>query len=202
MRGRGVSLAPTRTWPRIPKGFRPPAQGCEARATLGNRRPRRQPQRGCGSIPGLSQLHDKCLKSALVQEKWIVVIGGDHEVKADDRQIEVEFSVTFGRNPVGVETLGFPIPRVARASQPWALGRNPFGISSRICPNSRVGHPAQRSSLTNSRDLGASSAGPGGKMPTLNGSQDGRRYSLLREAPAQKRHVTLAYTARSTSVRR
>src|SRR5258706_1087588 len=32
----------------IPKGLRPPAQGCEARATLGNRRyPPSQPRRGC-----------------------------------------------------------------------------------------------------------------------------------------------------------
>ena len=36
---------------RIPTGFRLKAQGCEARATLGERRPEfRQPQRGCGWI--------------------------------------------------------------------------------------------------------------------------------------------------------
>ena len=33
-----------------------------------------------------------------------------------------------GRNPVGVETITGIAPRVARASQPGALGRNPFGI--------------------------------------------------------------------------
>ena len=32
---------------RIPKGFRPPAQGCEERATLGHRGQSSQPQRGC-----------------------------------------------------------------------------------------------------------------------------------------------------------
>ena len=34
---------------RIPKGFRPKAQGCEERATLGSVSQDRQPQRGCGS---------------------------------------------------------------------------------------------------------------------------------------------------------
>src|SRR5438034_7276638 len=33
----------------IPKGLRPPAQGCEERATLGHRPTRHQPQRGCGN---------------------------------------------------------------------------------------------------------------------------------------------------------
>src|SRR5258706_291399 len=33
-----------------------------------------------------------------------------------------------GHNPVGVDSLFVPSPRVARSSQPWALVRNPFGI--------------------------------------------------------------------------
>ena len=33
--------------PPIPKGLRPKAQGCEERATLGNRLAKQQPQRGC-----------------------------------------------------------------------------------------------------------------------------------------------------------
>ena len=33
-----------------------------------------------------------------------------------------------GRNPVGVGNFCGCFPRVARASQPWALRRNPFGI--------------------------------------------------------------------------
>ena len=33
----------------IPKGLRPPAQGCEKRATLGHRPIKHQPQRGCGN---------------------------------------------------------------------------------------------------------------------------------------------------------
>ena len=37
------------------------------------------------------------------------------------------------RNSVGVETLSERFPRVARASQPWALGCNPVGIVVR-CP--------------------------------------------------------------------
>src|SRR6185312_16387138 len=35
---------------RIPKGFRPKAQGCEERATLGMRGKNSQPQRGCGHV--------------------------------------------------------------------------------------------------------------------------------------------------------
>ena len=37
--------------------------------------------------------------------------------------------------------------------------------------------PARRDWRASSRNLGISSAGPGGKMRALNGSQDGRRYS-------------------------
>ena len=33
-----------------------------------------------------------------------------------------------GHNPVGVGKLSRRLPRVARASQPWALCRNPVGI--------------------------------------------------------------------------
>jgi hypothetical protein len=44
----------------------------------------------------------------------------------NDRDIS---SFYFGRNPVGVVTLLGHLPRVARASQPWAIWRNPFGIS-------------------------------------------------------------------------
>ena len=38
-------------------------------------------------------------------------------------------------------------------------------------------HPARRAWRTSARELGTSSAGPGGKMRALNGSQDGCRYS-------------------------
>ena len=33
-----------------------------------------------------------------------------------------------GRNRVAVVVVFMRLPRVARASQPWALGRNPLGI--------------------------------------------------------------------------
>ena len=138
-RSGGTRAVRTRTWPRIPTGFRPKAQGCEARATLGNRRSRRQPQRGCASIPTCSQIRAQGFTNSRVSKKWTAVLGGDDEVKADDRQrLEQWFPVTLGRNPVGVVMLGVTLPRVARASQPWALGQNPFGISSRKCPNSRA----------------------------------------------------------------
>ena len=54
---RGMREVPTRPWPGIPTGFRPKAQGCEERATLGNRRARTKPQRGCASIPSFAQIH-------------------------------------------------------------------------------------------------------------------------------------------------
>ena len=171
-------------WPDIPTGFRLKAQGCEARATLGNRRQRAQPQRGCVSIlllqplvgdalkffdplglgnraaktrqqvnvlfhsptedgraiepfGNLSQICVQALKNLLVPKKWTAVFGGEDELNINDRKrLWHRISFMFGRNPVGVVTSGFHLPRVARFSQPWALGRNPFGISSRICPNS------------------------------------------------------------------
>jgi hypothetical protein len=40
-----------------------------------------------------------------------------------------------GRNPVGVVIFFVPLPRIARASQPWALGRNPVGnLAGQACP--------------------------------------------------------------------
>src|SRR6266496_731715 len=39
------------------------------------------------------------------------------------------------RNPFGVGFLLARFPKVARASQPWALRRNPFGIHSRNLRN-------------------------------------------------------------------
>src|SRR5687767_2327037 len=46
----------------------------------------------------------------------------------------VSASAGAGRNPVGVVLFFDSTPRVARASQPWALGRNPVGIlASRGC---------------------------------------------------------------------
>ena len=34
----------------------------------------------------------------------------------------------ISHNPVGIETVAHRTPKVARASQPWALGQNPVGI--------------------------------------------------------------------------
>ena len=42
-----VTAVAQRVHPRIPKGFRPKAQGCDAGATLGNVGLKSQPQRGC-----------------------------------------------------------------------------------------------------------------------------------------------------------
>src|SRR5207247_6492795 len=78
----------------IPKGLRPPAQGCEERATLGHRPTRDQPQRGCGN------------------------------------SLFVWRSCDVGRNPVGVVICFRRSPRVARASQSWAMGRSLIGADS------------------------------------------------------------------------
>ena len=37
-----------------------------------------------------------------------------------------------GHNPVGVGSSWVRIPRVARASQPWAGGRNPVGVGNGV----------------------------------------------------------------------
>jgi len=45
----------------IPKGFRLKAQGCEERATLGNRAKNQQPQRGCGHFASRCTTFRHCL---------------------------------------------------------------------------------------------------------------------------------------------
>ncbi len=64
---------------------------------------------------------------------------------------EVESLRLKGRNPIGVVGHSAIPPRVARSSQPWALGRNPFGIGK--CPRARY---VDRSGLR----LGLSHASP------------------------------------------
>src|SRR5688500_15363023 len=77
----------------IPTGLCPPAQGCEARATLGVVTQN-------GSTPkGLRQL------------SWTKTVFGSKDA-----------------TPLGLKDLFVTVPRVARASQPWAECRNPFGI--------------------------------------------------------------------------
>ena len=156
LRGGGMRAVPGCIGPGIPTGFRLKAQGCEARATLGNRRPRIQPQRGCVSIPNvvlhspnedgrtiqpfgnLSQIRVQPPTKLLIPKKWTTVFGGEDEVNVNDRQgLGHRFPFIRGRNPVGVVAFAVYLPRVARTSQPWALRRNPFGIFSRIFPNSR-----------------------------------------------------------------
>ena len=75
----------------IPTGLRPKAQGCEARATLGDVSEYfPQPQRGCGIM---ARAH--------------------------------------GHNLVEVEKSFRRLPRVARASQPWAERHYPVGVNKR-----------------------------------------------------------------------
>jgi len=37
-----------------------------------------------------------------------------------------------GHNPVGVDIMTHPLPRVGAERQPWALGHNPFGIAKPV----------------------------------------------------------------------
>ena len=74
----------------IPKGLRNKAQGCEGRATLGNR------EQGATTLKGL-------------------------------RPVNAHDAPEPGATPLGLRSFAF-VPRVSRASQPWALGRNPVGI--------------------------------------------------------------------------
>ena len=45
-----------------------------------------------------------------------------------------------GTTPLGLKPFSSRFPRVARASQPWALGQNPFGIRPRRTGNGWVMH--------------------------------------------------------------
>ena len=123
VRGGGTRAVPVWMRPGIPTGFRPKAQGCEARATLGNGRPRAQPQRGCVSIPDKSFIP---FGPVFAQKRPQLVLVDVNNLW----RLEHRFPFVLGRNPVGVAVIAVHLPRVARASQPWALRRNPFGISS------------------------------------------------------------------------
>ena len=57
------------------------------------------------------------------------------------------FRPAHGHNPVGVGCMVAGFPRVARPSQPWALGQNPVGIqriSPRLVGNDKGGPPHSR----------------------------------------------------------
>jgi len=57
------------------------------------------------------------------------------------------------RNPVGVDAQFRSSPRVARRSQPWALGRNPFGIQREKSAFGRRNGHAGRGGLPHQGDL-------------------------------------------------
>ena len=69
---------------------------------------------------------------------WIIPPQGFGDAAADQRSLEwpqhrggCVLPSQRSHNPVGVDSLFVPLPRVARSSQPWALMRNPFGIGFR-----------------------------------------------------------------------
>ena len=86
--------------PRIPTGFHPPAQGCEARATLGCRPAiHHNPERRCARVGANHMTMTTALHR---RSRW--------------------------HNPFGIGFGVRPLPRVAHSSQPWAPLHNPVGI--------------------------------------------------------------------------
>jgi hypothetical protein len=97
-----------------PTALRPPAQGCRAAATLGQRiNQTLNPER-------VASCTIECRNPVGVE--CCVGIHGPRVATASQPW-------AGGRNPVGVECcVGIHGPRVATASQPWAGGRNPVGV--------------------------------------------------------------------------
>src|SRR5258706_16400589 len=74
----------------IPKGLCPKAQGCEERATLGNRRTKQQPQRGCDPRCTLTKAETPlgfCLSDPLPQgSSFLATLGFVTESHWDSRK--------------------------------------------------------------------------------------------------------------------
>ena len=138
----------------IPKGLYPPAQGCEARATLGKASHHYpQPQRGCGLRlgPMHARLHSERASSPLPPPPWH---GGEGiMLRAGQCQDAPNRLWDDGCNPVGVVMILAGSPRVARASQHgcWAKSRSPVGANSQpggLPEGSRWSFRAQRETTT------------------------------------------------------
>src|SRR6266850_99180 len=90
----------------IPKGLCPPAQGCEERATLGQR---------CSKIPNPNGVETPSLR-------WILTSMGRKPFGVDKSSMLL---------PRVARSSAFAWLR-RDESQPWALRRNPFGIEFRV----------------------------------------------------------------------
>ena len=107
---------------------------------MGNRRTRRQV---CPMPPGIDHHHNPggmiWLANALCNLKGIVSSSPGLRAASYPGLAPVRFSTPTGLCPRSATRTqprwGWPtppaFPRVARGSQPWALGRNPFGIQRR-----------------------------------------------------------------------
>src|SRR5439155_26136244 len=74
----------------IPKGLRPPAQGCEERATLGTRKNDHQPQRGCdpNAQPGRNPVGVDAMFRAISQgSSFLATLGFGSESLWDSQSV-------------------------------------------------------------------------------------------------------------------
>ena len=136
--------------PGIPTGFCPKAQGCEARATLGERPPN-IPNRNAVAADPFSPLIRERIESrtGASRVRRRITAGSDFKKNCGRCYESTKSSgttntfgidrcrVEHGRNPVGVVGSFRRSPRVARSSQPWAGGHNPFGIARNSGPRRR-----------------------------------------------------------------
>ena len=81
-----------------------------------------QSQRDCDLQP----------KVARNELPWVIVEQISQPQRGCGNSVFVRRAGDVGHNPVGVVIFCGRFPRVARASQPWALGRNPVGILNSI----------------------------------------------------------------------
>ena len=150
-----------------------------------------QSQRDCGLQPRVARNE---LPWVVVQQTLQPQPGCGHFVTGDGRGA--------CQNPVGVVIFIGHFPRVARASQPWALGRNPVGILRWGAAERRVGEGVAAlggggargvaGRGDESRDCGTA-AGPDsavrfpGAAGTVAACKGRRRVEVLRDASRQLR---------------
>ena len=144
----------------IPKGLRPLAQGCEARATLGG-----VPESG-PTPTGLRRApHDDA-------------------------------------TPLGLIPIPCGFPKVARASQPWALSRNPIGIrfldARKLWVIERTRH---RTPKTRRRAAGAVGAAPEARVFASKACLPLGDLSPSECLRSGRRKLSIASSARTASAR-
>jgi hypothetical protein len=124
---------------RIPKGFRPPAQGWEERPTLGRR------SDYLSTPTGLRPFSRFVKGNGIHRMLRVGILGSSNG--------------TTCCNPFRVENLSTALPRVAPASQPWAKGRYPFGVWE-PCASPRINHWSSQRVASKQHAAARESRGP------------------------------------------